>query len=130
MLNRLIYFISIISLFLNFSCASILKGTTETIHVKSEVPGTRLYLGKHEIGTDSGSIKVSKKRLKNAQLRAEKEGCETTKISIPTRFDNTTLLGLFLDLGVVSILIVDWGIYGSTQEAQKLSFVLSPVCKE
>lgn len=105
-----------------------LSGTTETMYVRSEVPGTKLFYNKTEIGTDEAKIWVSKKRLKGAKFIAVKQGCETATVSIETKFDKTALWGLLLDLGIVSILIVDWGIYGSVREAKKLNYVLNPIC--
>src|SRR5690606_10353414 len=96
----------------------------------SDVPGTKLYFNKTEIGIDTGKVTVSKKRLKNSGFYAVKEGCKTASAEIHTRFDKTSLLGLFLDLGLVSILIIDWGIYGSTREAEKLNYVLTPICPD
>lgn len=110
------------------SCASILKGTDETIYVRSEVPDTKLYLNNELLGTGIGQTTIEKKRLKSAKLIAVKDGCRTAIADIETRLDSTTLLGLFLDMGIVSILIVDWGLYGSVSEAKKLSYVLNPKC--
>lgn len=121
-------FICIIALLFNSSCASILSGTTDTIYVRSEVPGTQLYLNNTLIAEDDGKVVLRKKDLKGSKLVAKKIGCESSEIEINTRFDKTSLLGIFLDLGIISILIVDWGIYGSVRKAEKLNYVLSPNC--
>lgn len=128
MFSQILNLIVFISLLINASCASMLSGTTETMYVRSEVPGTKLFYNKTEIGTDEAKIKVSKKRLKGAKFIAIKQGCETATAPIETKFDKTSLWGLLLDLGIVSILIVDWGIYGSVREANKINYVLNPIC--
>lgn len=128
MLKTFINLTVLFTLILTSSCATILSGTTETIYVKSDIPGTHLYLDTTQIALDEGSIEVSKKRLQKIHIRAVKDGCQTTSMPIETQFNKYSLLGLFLDLGVISILVVDWGIYGATREAKKLNYVLSPIC--
>lgn len=128
MLSRILNLTVLISLLLSSSCASMLSGTTETLYIRSDVPGTKLFYNKTEIGTDEAKVWVSKKRLKGAKLIAIKEGCQPTTVPIETQFDKTSLWGLIIDLGLVSILIIDWGIYGSVREAKKLNYILSPVC--
>ncbi|HXH75808.1 MAG TPA: hypothetical protein VNJ08_12615 [Bacteriovoracaceae bacterium] len=130
MLNHSLNLIVLASLLLTTSCATIMSGKTDTIHVRSTVPGTKFYLNNTHFGTDDGSIEISKKRLKEAGIYARKDGCETAFTEIETRFDKVSLLGIFLDFGMVSILVIDWGVYGSVREAKKLNYVLSPKCPQ
>lgn len=110
------------------SCASIFNGTTDKIHVSSSVPGTKFFLDNEEIGMDNASVVISKKKLKSVMLHAKKAGCQTKSSDIDTKFDPTTLLGILLDFGIISILIVDWGINGAVTEAERTNYVLNPVC--
>jgi len=116
------------SLIFNISCASMFSGTSEKIRVRSDVPGTKLYLDDEEIGTDEATVKIAKKKLKNTYLVAKKEGCKSKKIEIETKFDPITLLGIFLDFGIVTIGIVDWASTGAVFEAERTNYVLNPVC--
>jgi hypothetical protein len=115
-------------LILNVSCASMFSGTSQRIKVRSDIPGTKLYLDDEEIGTNETTVTVAKKRLKEVQLIAKKEGCETKRTDIETKFDSTSLLGLLIDFGLISILVVDWGINGAVREAERTNYVLNPVC--
>jgi hypothetical protein len=127
-MTKMVNVLLLIALLLIASCASVLNGTKETIYLTSQVPGTKLYVNKTLVGTDEAKVSISKKRLHQTKLLAKKEGCSDTTVDIETRFDRTSLLGLLLDLGIVSILIVDWGIYGSVREAAKVNLVINPIC--
>lgn len=47
------------------------------------------------------------KKDKTYKISARKEGCETTTVPAPKSFDALTLLGVLLDYGVISVLLVD-----------------------
>ncbi len=111
------------------SCASIFNGTTERIHVRSDVPGTKLYLNNKEIGTQTASFQIAKKRMDEALISARKEGCGEAVTEIDTKFNPNTLWGILIDLGIISIFVVDWAINGATQEAERRDYVLNPTCK-
>lgn len=104
------------------------SGTSQNILLRSDVKGTKLYLNNEEIGTDTASVQISKKNLKNAVLIAKKSGCSDYSTHINTKFDATSLLGILLDLGIISILVVDWGITGAVSEAERTNYLLNPTC--
>lgn len=110
------------------SCASIFNGTTEKFHLRSDDPTTKIYMDNQEIGTGSASVTVPKKGMADITFSAKKQGCSDAMTEIQTKFNPNTLWGLLLDLGIVSILIIDWGINGSTREASQKSYVLNPSC--
>lgn len=116
------------SLIFNISCASMFSGTSEKIRVRSDVPGTKLFLNDEEIGTDEATVKIAKKKLKDSQIIARKEGCKSKKVDIETKFDPITLLGLFVDFGIVTIGLIDWASTGAVFEAERTNYVLNPVC--
>lgn len=98
--------------------------------VRSEVKGSKLYYNNEEIGTDTASVQISKKNLKNAVLVAKKPGCSDAQTFIPTKFDASSLLGILLDFGIISILVVDLGVTGAINEAERTTFLLNPTCTE
>lgn len=111
------------------SCASIINGTQDRLNFRSDVTGTKFYLNDTElIGTDTASIKISKKDLSDTVIYAKKDGCTTSMQTIDTRFDATTLLGILIDFGLISILVVDLAINGATSKADRTNYVLSPRC--
>lgn len=122
------YLSLILSVTLFTGCASMFSGTTQNILVRSEVKGTKLYLNNEEIGTDSASVQISKKNLRNAVLMAKKPGCSDSQTFINTKFDATSLLGILIDFGLVTILVVDWGITGAVNEAERTNYLLNPSC--
>jgi len=113
---------------LNSGCASMFSGTTQTISLRSEQKGTKFYLNNEDLGSDTAIVQISKKNLKSSVLVAKKAGCIDAQSFIPTKFDATSLLGVLLDFGLISILVVDWGITGAVQEAERTHFVLTPNC--
>jgi hypothetical protein len=115
-------------LFLFTSCASMFSGTNEKIKLRSDVSGTKFFLEDEELGTDSASVKIPKKKLSETRIIAKKTGCKDTHVDIETKFDPTSLWGVLLDFGIISVLVIDWGITGAINEAERTSYVLNPKC--
>lgn len=114
---------------LSTGCAAMFSGTSEQIHVRSEEPQTRFFLNERELGNGSSAVTtVSKNQLDRAVLRATKEGCEERSTPIATSFDGVSLLGVFVDFGIVSIVVVDWLATGAVTKASQTDFVLTPNC--
>lgn len=67
------------------------------------------------------------KKKENYVLKAEKNGCKTTVIPQKT-FDPTTLLGVFIDWGIISILVVDGAATGAWQKFNQTSYIVDPDC--
>lgn len=130
MMNRLVS-ASVVSLLLlvSTSCAAIFNGTSETIHLRSEQQQTRFFANDRDLGTGSSAVvTIPKNQLKRTVLRATKEGCEDAVGPLETGFDAVTLLGLLLDLGLISIVVVDWAATGAVTKASQKSYVLTPTC--
>lgn len=114
---------------LSSGCATIFNGSTETIHVRSEEPNTVFMANNRELGRGTSAVAtLNKKELKSTILRAEKTGCNATTMPIMTAFDATSLLGILLDFGIVSILIVDWASTGAVNKASQTNYILTPSC--
>lgn len=111
------------------SCASIFNGTTERIHVRSDNPNTKLYMDNKEIGTGSATVTVAKKEMHEIRFSAKKMGCNDASTEIDTKFNPNTLWGILIDLGLVSIFLIDWAANGATREAARRDYVLNPVCE-
>ncbi len=106
-------------------------GTKETIYVRSEEQDTRFYLNNRDIGKGtSATTTIEKKQLRNAVLRTEKNGCNTKSSPIETAFDGVTLLGIFVDFGVISIIVVDWLATGAVTRAAQAEYILTPECSK
>ena len=110
-------------------CASMFHGTSDVIHMRSEEPDTRFFVNEREIGKGTSAVTaVPKKELSKAVLRAEKQACNTKSTPIPTEFDAVTLLGILIDFGIISILVVDWAASGAVTKASQTDFILTPDC--
>ena len=123
-LKMLVIILTVIS----FGCATIFHGTKDTISVRSEEEGTKIYIDEELVGKNS-SVSMVRKKGEHI-IRVSKEGCIDVTRPIPYSFDGTTLLGLFLDLGIITILVVDWLATGAITSASQNNFVLSPDCSK
>jgi len=83
------------------SCASIIHGTHDTITVNSLERGTTIYIDGVERGIDTATADVQ--RGKPHAIMVEKEGFQPVTIQTTEEFDSTTLLGVFIDFGIITI---------------------------
>lgn len=107
-------------------CATIFNGSSQQVAVRSNLEGVKLFANEAYIGKNSAVTTFSKKQ--NYMLRASKEGCSDVTVPAPKSFDAITLLGVLIDFGVVSVLLVDGAGTGAWQKFDQTSFVLDPVC--
>ena len=101
-------------------------GTSQQVSIRSNVSGTELYANEAYVGKDNG-VAVFKKS-KNYTIAARKAGCETTTIPVSKSFDAITLLGVLIDWGLISVLVVDGAATGAWQEFDQTSYVVDPHC--
>lgn len=110
-------------------CASIFHGTKETLYVRSEEPDTHFFCNNRDIGKGTwAQVTISKSDLSSSKLRAEKIGCNTTTAPIDTQFDAVCLLGILIDYGIISILVVDLAATGAVTRASHNDYLLTPDC--
>jgi PEGA domain len=98
MLSRLVGATALCSL---SSCATIISGGSDTITINSLEPGTRISVDGVARGIDVCSVDL--KRGDDHVIRAEKEGYTPVQIQTGDKFDGTSLLGIFIDFGIISI---------------------------
>ena len=127
---KTISLVVMVSFFMS-GCAAMFSGTSETINLRSEEADTQFFVNNNEIGKGtSATTSLPKKNLKTAVLRAEKTGCTTQSSLIETEFDAISLLGLVIDCGVISILVVDWAATGAITKAAQRNYILTPKCSK
>jgi uncharacterized protein YceK len=107
-------------------CATIFNGSRDQISVRSNEPGTKIYIDEMEVGTDNAIWSVPKKG--DHTIRVAKEGCADVSTPIKYSFDATSLLGILLDFGIVSMLLVDGAGTGAISKADQTSYILTPNC--
>lgn len=127
-MRKIISLIVVLSFFMT-SCAAMFHGTKESIHVRSEESDTKFFANEREIGKGTFAVTtLTKKQIRSVVLRAEKEGCNTKSSPIETEFDSITFLGILLDFGIVSVLVIDWGVTGAVTKASQTDYILTPEC--
>lgn len=107
-------------------CAAMFHGSTQQVAVRSNVPGTELFVNEAYVGKDNGVTTFQKKN--NYMITARKAGCTDTTVPAPKSFDAITLLGVLLDFGIVSVLLIDGAATGAWQQFDQTSFVVDPRC--
>ncbi len=107
-------------------CAALFNGTSTMLHVRSEVEGAKIYFDDEYMGVQDVVVKVSKKDT--PIFRAKKDGCTDGVSPAERRFDAVTLLGLFIDFGIVSILVVDWAATGAVRDFARTTYIVNPHC--
>ncbi|MFZ4552356.1 MAG: hypothetical protein ACOYNB_11090 [Aquabacterium sp.] len=103
-------------------------GTTQQVAIRSNVPGAELYVNEAYVGKDNGVTSFQKS--KSYMITARKAGCTETTVPASKSFDAITLLGVFLDFGVFSVLVVDGAATGAWQQFDQTSFVVDPRCTQ
>lgn len=107
-------------------CASMFNGSSQQVSIRSNVDDVELYVNEQYIGKGNGVTTFKKKQ--NYTITARKKGCEAVTIPVSKSFDATTLLGLFIDFGVISIMVVDGVGTGAWQQFDQTSYVIDPKC--
>ena len=123
------FFKSAICIILTISmtgCAAMFHGTTQQVAIRSNMEDAKLYVNEAYIGQGSGVTTFQKS--KNYIITVRKAGCADTT-AIPTKsFDAVTLLGIFWDFGLITILIIDGAATGAWQQFDQTSYVVDPNC--
>lgn len=114
------------SVLISSGCASIVSGTSQDISLRSNTPGTSLYVNGEFVGIDQAETTFKKR--KNYLISAEKEGCKANTIKAEKSVDPATMGGILIDFGLVSILMVDMLITGAWKQFDETSFVTDPLC--
>lgn len=115
-----------LTMLLTTGCATMFNGSNQTVNIRSNDVDAKIYVNEEYMGKNQATYTFKKKE--NYVLKAEKQGCKTTTIIPQKSFDPTTLLGVFLDWGIISVLIVDGAATGSWQKFNQTSFVIDPDC--
>ena len=121
---KLIFVLAII--LMSSGCASILHGNNDNISVNSLEKGTTIYVDGAARGLDSTVVNV--KKGKPHLLRVEKEGCQAITAQTSESYDPTSLLGILLDFGLISMPI-DF-ISGAAWKVSPTTYTLTPICKK
>lgn len=107
-------------------CATMFNGSTQQVAIRSNQPDVDLYVNEAYIGRGNGVTTFRKKE--EYTITARKEGCDAVTIPVSKSFDATTLLGILIDFGLISILVVDGAGTGAWKKFDQTSYVIDPRC--
>ncbi|SFQ06183.1 hypothetical protein SAMN05216419_105312 [Nitrosomonas cryotolerans] len=107
-------------------CAAMINGTTQQVSVRSNVQDAKIYANEEFIGTGNGVAVFRKKD--DYVITARKDGCNDTSIAASKSFDATTLLGLLIDFGLISILLVDGAVTGAWNRFDRTNYMIDMQC--
>jgi len=116
--------IAIICIFFT-GCAGIINGRHDTITVHSIDDGVSIYVDGVKLGYNEVITKV--KKGDTHIIKVTKKGCKTRMIQTGRDFDFTTLLGILIDWGIISIPI-DL-ISGAAWKTSPTIYTLNPICE-
>jgi len=120
--------LAILALLFAPGCAYLFHGTSDEIHIQSGDPNAKLYLNDEAVGIASATATVDRDRTYT--IRATAPGCEARTVQTGDKFDSISLLGLFVDVGIVSILVIDMGVSGAAWKTYPLTYTVNPICPE
>ena len=107
-------------------CAAMFHGTSDQITIQSPDPDAKIYLDNMLVG--KGTAVASVKRNTQHTIVAKKEGCTDNFVQTQTAFDPVTLLGVLVDWGIISVLVIDWGVTGAMWKIDPLVYHPNPIC--
>ena len=109
-------------------CATMFHGPTQMVSIRSNVDDAKLYVNEAYVGKGSGVATFHKN--KSYTIVARKEGC-SDGVALPTKsFDAVTLIGILIDFGIISILIIDGACTGAWTQFDQTSYVVDPQCPD
>lgn len=120
--------VSIILLISLTGCATMFHGSSQTVTMRSNYDDTKFYVNEGYIG--KGSAVTVFHKNKNYSIRASREGYADIMIPATKSFDATTLLGVLIDWGIISILCVDGIGTGAWQQFDQTAYVIDPEVKK
>jgi len=108
------------------SCAYLFHGTSDQITINSADPNTMIYVDDKLIGKGNASDTVE--RGKTYTIVGKAPGCTESTVTTGDKFDPASLLGIFIDLGIISILVIDMAATDAAWKTYPLSYSVNPIC--
>lgn len=107
-------------------CAAMFHGSSDQITIQSADSEAKIFMDNVLIG--KGSAMASVKRNTQYTLAARKDGCSDQMVQTRNSFDAISLLGIFIDFGLISMLVIDWGATGAMWKTDPLIYHVTPIC--
>ncbi|EKO3577144.1 PEGA domain-containing protein [Vibrio metschnikovii] len=116
----------LMAVFLLNGCAAMFNGSSQQVSIRSKDPKAKIYVNNAYLG--DGNVVTTFKKKEKYSIRVEQENCESVTMPVSKSFDATTLLGLFIDFGIVSILVVDGVGTGAWQQFDQTNYIIDAQC--
>lgn len=116
------------ALLFQVGCASMFNGSKETISVDATSNQTEIYVNGRYVGEGQARATIPKKG--NVTITARRSNCRPHSVQVERTFDPTTLLGLFIDGGIFSILVIDGAATGAWSKATQHHYRLTTRCED
>lgn len=118
------------TLLFNIGCATIINGSTDAIEIQVDKPNSKVSINGVFVGLSSESqtlkAEIPKKGL--ALITVENELCKPEYYYVERKIDPVTFLGILIDGGIFSILVVDMLGTSAFRKAEKNFFSFSLQC--
>ncbi len=112
--------------FIFTGCAAMFNGATQQVSIRSKNPNARIFVNDAYLG--DGNVVTTFKKKMNYTIRVEEDNCKSVTIPVSKSFDATTLLGIFIDFGIVSILVIDGLGTGAWQQFDQSNYIVNAQC--
>lgn len=123
-MKKTIFISSVVSVILLSGCATVIKGDTQKVFLRSDNPETVFYVDGKKL--PKGKNFFEYKKGKNYAVKGEIQGCDDVIVHTENVFDNTSLLGF-----VLAPLTVPVDLYtGAAFKPELSTIVINPVCKD
>lgn len=106
------------------SCATIIKGSHDTVSVNSLSKDVTIYIDNMPRGKDFVQAELT--RGEDHIIRASKKGCTDVVVPVKDSFDAVSLLGVLFDFGIFTI-PTDL-ISGSAWKISPKTYTAEPIC--
>ena len=107
-------------------CATMFNGSTQQVAIRSNQMDADLYVNEALIG--KGNAVTTFRKKEDYIITARKDGCNAVSVPASKSFDATTLLGILIDFGIITILVVDGAGTGAWNKFDQTSYVIDPQC--
>lgn len=121
--NAIIYLSALITVF-STGCSTLIHGTSDTVTINSTEDETTIYVNSAPRGKNAATVDL--KRGEDYVIRTSKKGCQDVMTPVTATFDPTSLLGILIDFGIITIPI-DL-ISGAAWKFSPRTYTLTPIC--
>ena len=120
-------FIFLVFVLLSVSgCSTIFNGASQTVVIRGKSLDEKVFINERYMGT--GKVATTFNKNEDYIITVEKDNCESVTIPASKSFDPTTLLGLPIDFGIISILLIDGAVTGSWQKFNRTYYSVELTC--